>query len=71
MRQYNFSQTLKLQSAVVTLNIRSMSLNLIHSFLSTNKLHVTMQVENPFGSEDRAQKRLNLQIFKDDYLEMR
>ena len=48
-----------------------MSLNLIHSFLSTNKLHVSKQVENPFGSEDIAQKRQNLQIFKDDYLEMR
>ena len=26
--------------------------------------------ENPTGSEDRAQKRLNLQVFKDDDLEM-
>ena len=42
MHKHTFGQTLKLHSAVVTVNIRSRSLNLIHSVLSPNKLHVSL-----------------------------
>ena len=73
MHKHNFGQTLKLQSAVVTVIIRSRSLNLIDSFLSPNKLHVSMPVwcrKKPLVQK-RAQKRLDLQFFKEDYLEMR
>ena len=42
MHKHTFGQTLKLHSAVVTVNIRSRSLNRIHSFLSPNKLHVSL-----------------------------
>ena len=71
MHKHNFGQTLKLQSAVVTVNIRSRPLK-SNYFLSKN--NVSMQVwckKNPTGSEDRAQKRLNLQFFKDDDLGMK
>ena len=50
MHKHNFGQTLKLQSAVITLNIRSRS---------------SFGGENSTGSEDRAQKRLILQFFND------
>ena len=67
MHKHTFGQTLKLHSAVVTVNIRSRSLNLIHSVLSPNKLHVSLaglvQEKKTSSSEDRAQKRLNVHIF--------
>ena len=38
MHKHNFGQTLKLQSAVVNVNIWSRSLKLINSFLSLNNV---------------------------------
>ena len=62
MHKHNFGQTLKSQSAVVTVNIRSRSLK---SNLQTNNMYLCkFGAEKTFGSEDRAQKRLNLQFFK-------
>ena len=69
MHKHTLGQTLKLHSAVVTVNIRPRSLNLIHSVLSPNKLHVSLASlvqKKTCSSEDRAQKRL-----KDDDIEMR
>ena len=70
---HNFGQTLKLQSAVVTVNIRSRSLNLINSFMSPNNTMYLCKfgAEKPTGFKHRAQKRLNLLFFKDNDLEMR
>ena len=72
MHKHNVGQILKLQSAVVTMNRRSMSLksNSLFSFFKTMYL-CTFGAENPTGLEDRAKKRLNLQFFNDDDLEMR
>ena len=44
---------------------------LINSFLSQKINLCKFGTENHTGSEDRAQKMLNLQFFKDDDLEMR
>ena len=69
MHKHNFGQTLKLQSAVVNVNISSWSLNLTIFCLQTTYL-CKFGAENPTDLEDRAKKRLILQFFKDD-LEMR
>ena len=68
MNKHNFGQTLKLQSAVVTVNIRSRSLK------SNSIFSVCRQITCIYASlvQKRAQKRLNLQgFFKDDDLEIR
>ena len=66
MHKHNFGQTLKLQSAVVTVNIRSKSLK-SSSLFSVSKqitcICASLVQKKTFGSEDRAQKRLNLQFF--------
>ena len=54
-----------------TVNIRSMSLNLINYFLSPNNVWMHTWCRNSTGSEERVQKYLNLQFFKDGDLEMR
>ena len=66
MHKHNFGPTLKLQSAVVNVNIRSRSLKSKYVFLSPNNVPIGFGAENPIGSEDRAQKRLNLQFFFND-----
>ena len=67
----NVGQTLKLQSALVSVNIRSLKSNITLFCLRTMYL-CKFGAENPTGSEDRAQKRLNLLFFfKDDNLKMR
>ena len=48
--KHNFSQTLKLQSAVVTMK---------NSFLSPNNVSMQVGAEKLTGSEDRAQEMLN------------
>ena len=58
MHKHDLCQTLKLQSAVVTVNIRSSSLKFTLFCLQTKYMYFR-QVENFFGSEERAQKRLN------------
>ena len=58
MHKHNFGQTLKLQSAVATIDIRSRSS--IHSFLTPSMFLCKFGGENPTGSEARAQKRLIL-----------
>ena len=55
MHKHNLGQTLKSQSSVATLNIRSMSSNLINAFPSPMYL-CKFGGENPTGSEDRNQK---------------
>ena len=68
MHKHNFGQTLKLQSAVVTVNITSRSLQSYSLFfLSTNKLHVAMQV----WFRRQSSEKVEFKIFKDDDLEMR
>ena len=66
MYKHDFGQTLTLQSAVVTVNIRSRSLKSNSHFSVSNKFQESMQVwcrkKHTFGLEDRAQKRLNLQF---------
>ena len=70
MHKHNFGQTLKLQSAVVTVNIRSWILKILFTLFCLQTMYLCkFGGENPTGSEDRAQKRLNLQFFKDDDLE--
>ena len=64
-----FGQTLKFLSAVVMVNIRSRSLNLVHSSVSKQCIYASLVQKKPTGSEDRARKKLNLQFFKDDDLE--
>ena len=59
MHKHNFGQTLKIQSAVVTLNIRSRSLTL---FYLQTMFQCKFGEEKITGSEDRAQKRLILQF---------
>ena len=72
MHKHNFGHTLKLQRAVVTLNIRSRSLK-SNSLFSVSKqitcIYACLVQKKTFGSEERAQKRLNLQFFMDDDLE--
>ena len=73
MHKHNFGQTLKLQSAVVTVNIRPRS-NLIHYFLSPNKSHVSMYVwcrKKPLVQKSELRKGWIYSFFKDDDLEMR
>ena len=74
MHKHNFGQTLKLQSAMGTVNIRSRSLK-SNSLFSVSKqitcIYASLVQKKTFGSEDTARKRLNLQFFKDDDLEMR
>ena len=64
MHKHNFCQTLKLQSSVGTVNIRSRSLK-SNSLFSASKqitcIYASL-VQKKIGSEDRAQKRLNLQF---------
>ena len=74
MHKHKFGQTLALQSVVVTVNIRSRSLK-SYSLFSVSKQITYMYLrkvgaDKTFGSEDRAQKRLNLHFFTDDNLEM-
>ena len=75
MQKHYFGQTLKLQSDVVPVNIRSRSLKKSNSLFSVSKqitcIFASLVQKKTFGSEDRAQKRLNLQFYKDDDLEMR
>ena len=74
MYKHDFGQTLKLHSAVVTVNIRSRSLN-SNSHFSVSKqitsIYASLVQKKPFGLEERARKRLNLQVFKVGDLEMR
>ena len=63
MHKHNFGQTLALQSAVVRANIRSKLLKLINSFCLQTMSLCKFGAANHTGSEDRAQKMLNLQFF--------
>ena len=57
MHRHNFGQTLKLQSAVVTVNIRSRSLK-SNDLFSVSKQCISMQVwsrKKPTGSEDSSE----------------
>ena len=64
IHKHNFGQALKVQSDVVTVKIRSMS-------LKSNKLFFRLQTmylckfgaETQPGLENRTQNRLNLQVF--------
>ena len=49
-----------------TVNIRPRSLNLITSFLTPNNVYMQIWCRKPTGSEDRAQKRLNLHFLEND-----
>ena len=63
MHKHNFGQTLILQSAVVTLNIRSRSFKSNSLFFVSKQItciYASLVQKNTFGSEDRAHKRLNL-----------
>ena len=65
MHKHNFGRTLKLQSDVATLNIRSMSSQSNLPMLCLQTMYLCkFGGENPTGPEDRAQKRLILQFFK-------
>ena len=60
MHKHNFGQTLKLQSAVVTVNIRSRSLksNKVFSVSKQYTYNVCkFGAEKPTDSEDRAQRK--------------
>ena len=60
MHKHNFDQTLKLRSAVVTVNIRSTSLKSNELFsVSKQCIYASLVKKKPTGSEDRSQKRLN------------
>ena len=65
MQKHNFGQILKLQNAVDTVNIRSRSLKSYELFSVSKQCIYASLVQ------ETAQKRLNLQFFKDDDLEMR
>ena len=63
MHKHNFGQTLKLQSAAVTVNIRSRLLK-YNSLFSVSKqitcIYASLVQKKNFGADDKAQKRLNL-----------
>ena len=70
MLKRNFGQTLKLQSAVVTVNIRSKSLKYNYVTLFCLQIMYLCKFgaeKKPTGLEDRAKKRLDLQFFLKDY----
>ena len=80
MHKRNFGQTLKLQSAVVTVNIsamvtinkRSRSLNLINSFLSPNNVSMQVWCRKPHWFRRQSLQKAEFTVFfKDDDLEMR
>ena len=69
MHKHNFGQTLNLQSAVFTMNIRLRSLK-SNSLFSVSKQNTCIYA-SLVRNKPLVQKRLNLQFFKDDDLEMR
>ena len=66
MHKHNFGQTLKLQSAVVTVNIRSRLLNLINSFLSPNNVSVQVWCRKTHWFTRQSSEKAKLTVFKDD-----
>ena len=59
MHKHNFGQTLKIQSAVVTLNAYGQGhRNLIYSFCLQTMYQCKFGVVKFTGSEDKTQKRL-------------
>ena len=71
MHKHNFGQTLKLQSAGVTMNIRSRSLNLINLFLSPNNESMQVWCRKPHWFRRQSSEKAELTVFKYDDLEMR
>ena len=70
--QTQFRQTLKLQSAVVTVNIKSMSFKCIHSFLlSQNNVSMQVWCIKPHWFRRQSSEKAEFTVFKDDKLEMR
>ena len=71
MLKHNFGQTVKLQSDLVIVNIRSRSLKYINSFLSSN--NVSIQVwckKNPYWFRRQSSKKAEFTVFKDDDLDV-
>ena len=64
MQQHNFGQTLKIQSAVATLNIRSRSSNLVNSFVCKQCINASL-VQKTFTVSEDSSEKADLQFFKD------
>ena len=70
MHKHDFGQTLKKQSAVVTLSIRSRSLKSNYLFsVSKQCISASLLEKNPLVKRTEPRKRLILQYFNDGDLE--
>ena len=56
MHKHNFGQTLKLQGAVVTLNIWSLSSNLINSSVSKQCIYASLAEKDPLVQSTELRK---------------
>ena len=74
MHKHNFDQTLKVQSAVVTMNIRPRSLK-SYSLFSVSKqitcIYASLVQNKPLVGKTELRKGGIYNFFKDDDLEMR